>query len=96
MSTQPQTSVLHAARAWAQTANDAQITNAHRLLRVATEASDPAVILRMLFRADTAVAYAALVESFFPTQPGRAEVDAFLREVVATRPVATTAEPVAV
>jgi hypothetical protein len=92
MTTQPDTSILHAARAWAQTANGAQIEGAHRLLRVATAASDPLVILRMLFRADSSVAHAALVESFFSGTPSRADVDAFLREVTVTCPMTTSTE----
>jgi len=92
MITQPDTSILHAARAWAQTANSAQIEGAHRLLRVANGSSDRLVMLRMLFRADTAVAHAALLESFFGATPTRADVDAFLREVTATRPMAAASE----
>ena len=92
MTTQPDSSILHAARAWAQTANSVQIEGAHRLLRVANGSADPLVVLRMLFRADTAVAHAALLESFFGAAPTRADVDAFLREVTATRPMAAATD----
>lgn len=98
MTTHPDQSIRNAARAWAQTATTAQVERAHRILRVATPASDPRVILSTLFRAHTAVAHAALVESFFEGTPGRTEVDAFLREVTVTRPLASAPEraPVAV
>lgn len=88
MTTQPDTSTLHAARAWAQTASGAHIERAHRLFRVANAKADPLVVLRMLFRADSAPTLASLVESFFDETPSRAHVDAFLGEVIATRPLA--------
>ncbi len=95
MTTEANQSILHAARAWAQTATPTQIERAHRLFGVATDVSNPLVVLRVLFRTDTAKELASLVESFFDGAPTRTGVNVFLREVVATRPRLAEKRPAA-